>query len=164
MQRKILIVLSFLPFLFAMAGYVAYTQKADSEREFFFREQEEKKATGGVVLAGPYCFPDRHPGFLFSIVAITGVTFVSFCLFKRPFIPAIFAIASVSLFPYWFVETRIALSQAENFHTDGLDMILYRAGAFDVVVFVLTLFVAFWQVSVVLRAIIRELGRKKILP
>ncbi|MGB7208107.1 MAG: hypothetical protein WBD27_05550 [Pyrinomonadaceae bacterium] len=164
MERKILTVLSSLAFLCSIASYLTYTQKAEKEQEAYYIEQAEKIAGNEITLAGPYCFPDSHPDLLLSIVAITGVTFLSFCLFKRPFLLVLFSIASVSMFPYWFVETRSALSQTENFHTEGLNMIFYHAGLFDVVVLVLTSIVTFWQVSIVLRAIFKEFGRKKILP
>ncbi len=156
--------IAFIAFIFSIAGFIAYNNKDSNEREAYYRIQDEKKAKNEPVFSGPYCFPDRHPQLLRSIVLFVGATFFSLCFAKRYLLSFLFTIASLTSFIYWFVDTRKELVYDELGVIKGVNRIFYKAGDFDLTVFFLVSILFFWQISILLRMLIKTLQRKNELP
>jgi hypothetical protein len=163
-ERKLLLIIAFAAFIFSIAGSVIYSVKADIKRSEYYSEQEENKAQNKPIFSGPYCFPDKHPQLLRSIVLLAGVTFFSLCFAKRYLLSSLITTASLSVFVYWFIDTRKLLSDNESPVVKGLDRIFYRAGDIDLIVFLLVSILLFWQISILLRMLIKTLQRKTELP
>jgi hypothetical protein len=163
-EHKLLLVVSFAAFVFSIAGFLTYNIKADLAKSEYFREQEINEAENKPVLAGPYCFPDKHPQFLFSIILLAGSTFISLYFTQRYLLPFLFTIASLTMFGYWFFDTREALFYAESDFIKGVDRFFYNAGDFDLAVFFLSSILLFWQISILLRMLIKTTQKENGLP
>lgn len=163
-EHKLLLVAAFAAFIFSIVGYVGYVTKAEYEREAYFRLQAEKEARNEIVFAGPYCYPDKHPGFLVSIVLLLGAAFFSLCFAKWYLLSSYLTVASFSRFVDWFFDTRKLLSVSERQPAEALDNIFYNAGEVDLTVCLLVSILLFWQISILLRMLIKTMQRKSVLP
>ncbi|HEX8288824.1 MAG TPA: hypothetical protein VF556_12555 [Pyrinomonadaceae bacterium] len=163
-EHKLILLVAFASFIFSIAGSITYNIKADFARLEYYREQEENKAQNKPVFAGPYCFPDQHPEFLFSIILLVGLIFSSLCVTKRYLLSSIFTIASIAMFIFWFIDTRKELVYDELGIVKGVDRIFYKAGDFDLAVFFLVSILLFWQISILLRMLIKVLRKESVLP
>ncbi len=127
MAPKSIKILICLAFVFSAASFFSYTISAERERVAYFQDQEERRARNDIVFSGPYCYPDKHPNFLLSISFLTALTAVSIFFSRRPYLSAALSFAALSMFPYWFYDTKNAISQAENVHVEGLDFLIIVA-------------------------------------
>lgn len=164
MAHKSIKILICLAFAFSVAAYFSYTISAERERSAYFQDQEERRAKNDIVFSGPYCYPDKHPDFLLAISFLTASTVASIYFSRLPYLPAALSLAAFSMFPYWFYETKNAISQAENAQMEGLDSLIYHGGPFDVMVFVLLSIVAVWQTWTLLLFLVSPFRRKSSLP
>lgn len=163
--RIILIFLTALALGFSVASSSAYKARDDAERAAYYQEQEETKANGGITFSGPYCYPDRHPGFLFGITVLIGGA--TFCLFwfKSPLWSMPASLLAFLMYPYWYWWTWRAISMVESVDSiKGLDLYLYKANGFDLVVFSLLSLVIFIQSALVVRMISIFVKRGQPLP
>lgn len=163
-EHRLLLALAFAALIFSISGYVSYTAKADFERSEYFRIQEEKMARNELVFSGPYCHPDRHPQLLFSIVFLSGATFLSVCFAKWYLFSSLFTVASLSRFGYWFFDTRKQLVYDELGIAKGINRVFYNVGDSDLATFLLFSILLFWQISILLRMLIKTSQRKNVLP
>lgn len=166
--RFLLLAVALAAFIFSIVSYNVYTIKADNARAEYFRQQEEDKAQGKPVFSGPYCYPDRHPGFLISIVFLVGATFFSLLFAQKCWasflFTVFFTIVSLSRFIYWYFDTQKAMSYTENFVVEGVNRFFYNAGDFDLAVLLLVTTLFFWQISILLRMLVKSLQRNSELP
>jgi len=163
-ERRLLLAVAFAAFIFSIAGSIVYSVKADIKRSEYFKEQEENKVQGKPVFSGPYCTPDRHPQLLSSIILLVGATFFSLLFAKRYLLSFLLTIAALTKFVYWFIDTKKQMSDDIADFFKGIDRIFYNAGGFDVAVLVLLSILFFWQISILLRMLIKTLQRKTGLP
>lgn len=165
-EHRILIFIAFAAFAFSIFSYVSYTVEAEIERSEYFRQQEENRIQNKPVFSGPYCYPDRHPQFLFTIILLVGVTFLSFCLAKLYLFSFFFTIASIFRFIYQFFETGNEFLYDQLGILSGINRIFYYAGEFnpDIAVIFLLSILLFWQISILLRMLIKIVLRKNVLP
>jgi hypothetical protein len=163
-EHKLLLSITFAAFIFSFAGSISYSIKADLKRSEYFRQQEENRAQNKLSFSGPYCSPDRHPKLLSSIILLVGATFFSLCVTKRYLLSFLFTIASLTRFTYWFVDTKRQFSDDISGFVKGIDRFFYNAGAFDLAVLLLISIIFFWQISILLRMLIKTLQRKPELP
>ena len=159
-EHKLLLAIAFAAFIFSIAGSIAYSIKADIKRAQYYKEQEENKAQNKPVFSGPYCFPDKHPQFLFSIILLLGLTFSSLFISKRYLLSSLITIVTFSMFVDWFIDTKKLVSDNESPIVKGLERIFYNAGNIDLIVFLLVSILLFWQFSILLRMLIKTLQRK----
>jgi hypothetical protein len=165
-EKKILILIAFAAFAFSIFSFVSYNIEAEIERTEYFRQQEENRIQNKIVFSGPYCYPDRHPQFLFTIILLVGLTFLSICLAKLYLFSFFFTIASISRFIYQFFETRDDFNYDQLGIFSGVNRIFYYADKFDpnLAVNFLLLVLLFWQISILLRMLIKTSQRKNVLP
>ncbi len=163
-EHKLLLAVALAAFIFSIAGFLSYTIKADNERSEYYRIQEENKANNKISFSGPYCYPDKHPQLLFSILLLVGSTFLSLCVTKRYLLSSLFTVSSFTTFVYWFFDTRKKLSYAEADFVKGIDRIFYNAGDFDLTVLLLVSIILFWQISILLRMLIKTSQKENVLP
>ena len=163
-EHKLLLAIAFAAFIFSIAGSIAYSIKADIKRAEYYKEQEEDKDQNKIVFSGPYCFPDRHPQLLLTIVLLVGTTFFSLCFAKIYLLSFLLTIASLTKFIYWFIDSRRQLFDDVSEFVKGVDRVFYNAGSFDVIVFILVSILFFWQISILLRMLIKTSLRKTDLP
>jgi len=163
-EHKLLLAVALAAFIFSIAGFLSYTIKADNERSEYYRIQEENKANNKISFSGPYCYPDKHPQLLFSIILLVGSTFFSLYFTKRYLLSSLFTAASFTTFIYWFTDTRKALAYAESDLVKGIDRIFYNAGDFDLAVLLLVSILLFWQISILLRMLIKKSQKENVLP
>lgn len=116
----------------SIASSIAYNQRVIAEIEADKIEQAENKANYGFSLAGAYCFPDRHPSFLFWISALIAIGGGLLTLRKNVFWSFLAFLSATAFFPFWYWSTQLSLSMAENIEAVvGVDRFLYRANIFD---------------------------------
>lgn len=163
-EHKLLLSIAITSFIFSIAGSVAYSIKDSNERNEYYRKQKENEAQGKPVFAGPYCFPDQHPGLLFSIVLLTGATLFSICFAKKYLFSFLLTAATLSRFVFWFNSTQRELVYDSYDLLKVTDRFLYKAGDFDLAVLFLLSFLFFWQISILFRMLIKSLQRKSTLP
>ena len=163
-EHKLLLAVACAALIFSISGYIAYTVKAEYDRSEYFRIQEENWLQNKPVFSGPYCHPDKHPGFLISIVLLLGATFFSLCFAKWYLLSTLLTIASFSRFVYWFFDTRKELIYDELGILTGINRIFYRAGDFDLAALFLLSILLFWQISILMRILIKSSPGKNVLP
>lgn len=163
-EHKLLLVVAFAALIFSIVGSAAYAKKDFDERQEYYRIQAEKIARNEPTFSGAYCFPDKHPQFLFKIILILGLTFSSLCLVKSYLPSFLLTIVSFSMYVYWFFDTKRLLASNEWTNVQGLERIFYRAGNFDFAVFSLVSILLFWQISILLRMLIKTLQKERALP
>lgn len=162
-EHKLLLAAALTAFVFSIAGYIAYSIKADNERSEYFKRQEENKAQNKPVFAGPYCFPDKHPKFLFSIILLAGSIFLSLCFAKKYLFSFSFTAAAMTRYYFWFIDTQELFDTKLN-APEHINRFFYNAGGFDFAAFLLVSILLFWQISILFRILIKSLQRKFELP
>lgn len=163
-EYRVILAIAFAAFIFSIAGSIAYAIKADVKRSEFYKEQEANEAQHGYSFSGPYCTPDRHPQLLVSIVLLVGATFFSLCIAKKYVLSTLLTTASLTRFIHWFVETRDLFNAGVLDSVRGIDRIFYNSGFFDITVLFLISGLLFWQISILLRMLIKNTHRKIELP
>lgn len=163
-ERRLILLIAFAAFIFSIVGFISYTVKEDIKRTEYFREQEENRRQNKPSFAGPYCFPDRHPELLASIIWLVGATFFALCVARKYFLPFLLTIASLSRFLSWLVSSRNQLYDDISDFVKGVDRFFYNAGNFDLAVLLFLSILFFWQISILLRILIKNLQRKTALP
>ena len=165
-EHRILIFIAFAAFAFSIFSFVSYNTEAEIKRSEYFRQQEENRIQNKPVFSGPYCYPDRHPQFLFTIILLVGLTFLSICLAKTYLFSFFFKVVSISRFIYQFFETRNDFDYDQLRILSGVNQIFHYAGKFDpnLAVNFLLLILLFWQISILLRMLIKTSQRKNVLP
>ncbi len=86
-----------------------------------------------------------------------------FLIWNLNFITVIFSIILTSLlsmfFDRWFIETQVKIDYAAKRNLDyefkTLDFVLLSGSVFDVVTFLIVNFLLFWQISILLRMLIK---------
>ena len=163
-ERKLLLTVAFTALIFSIAGSVTYNIKDYYERNAYYELQAEKISKNEPTFSGAYCFPDKHPQFLFSIILLLCLTFSSLCIAKRYLLSCLMTIASFSMFVYWFNDTQKALFYNKTAIVKGLDRFFYKAGEFDAAVCFLLSILLFWQISILFRMLIKTLQKERTLP
>jgi Zn-dependent protease with chaperone function len=163
-EHKLLLIVALAALIFSIAGSAAYAKKDSDERDEYDRIQAENIVNNEPVFSGAYCHPDKHPQFLFSIILLLGLTFCSLCFAKKYLLSSSLTFASVLMFVYWFINTQKLLSDNESPTIKGLDRLFYKAGDFDIVVCSLVSILLFWQISILLRMLVKTLQTKNELP
>ena len=150
----------FVIFALSIGGYLAYLIKDQQERDAYYQQQTENEAQGKVTFAGPYCFPDKHPTFLLINILLIGMLGVSLLFPKLIWLSILLNGFSISRFVYWYFDTQRLLSTNETHNVKDLDSIIYKANEFDVLVLFLLSILLFWQISILLRMLIKTVQRK----
>lgn len=163
-EHKLLLIVALAALIFSIVGSASYVKKDSDERAEYYRIQAEKSANNEMTFSGPYCYPDKHPQFLFSIILLLGLTFCSLCFAKKYLLSSSLTFASVLMFVYWFSNTQKLLSNNESPTIKGLDRLFYKAGDFDIVVCSLVSILLFWQISILLRMLVKTTQKDEALP
>lgn len=163
-ERKLILIVAFAAFIFSIVGSIVYSVKADIKRTEYFREQEENRKQGKLSFSGPYCTPDRHPQFLSTIILVVGAMFFSICLTKKYILSFLLTITALSRFLSWLIYSRKQLFDDVSDFVHGIDRVFYNAGTFDLTVLLILSILFFWQISILLRMLIKTLQRKTELP
>ncbi|MDQ3321893.1 MAG: hypothetical protein M3525_05590 [Acidobacteriota bacterium] len=61
-------------------------------------------------------------------------------------------------------DTKKTLFSLEITNVEGLDGIFYNAGDYDLITLLLVSILLFWQISILLRMLIKTLQKEKALP
>lgn len=114
-----------------------------------------------------YSFEPTHPRFL--VLSLTtlcfGIAFTLLFKFRTYLIAFFFNILSLPAFIYWWHFTATLISSFEDFSSaKTTDFILYQASYFDFSLFLLMVFLLFWQFSILLRGLFRNSQIKYSLP
>lgn len=162
--RKLLLLLSFAAIIFSIISYDAYLIQDQKERDDYYQKQSENEAKGLGTFAGPYCFPDKHPQFLSLNILLAGLIFATL-IFSRTFLFSyFFSGVLVSRFVYWFYDTQRAVSSNELFEPQGLNYFFINATIFDILTLSILSVLFFWQISILLRMLIKTSQKENILP
>ncbi|HQU85108.1 MAG TPA: hypothetical protein PKY59_18350 [Pyrinomonadaceae bacterium] len=146
-------------FSLTICSYNYYTIKENEKRDAYFNNIEN----GGVSFAGPYCFPDKHPGLLLINIFLA-VSMLFTAIFRKTFFFSyIFSFGLIWSFVKWYFDTQFAISTNETFIAKGLDPFLYQANFFDAAIILILSIIIFWQISILLRMLIKKLNGKEIL-
>lgn len=122
-----------------------------------------QKLTGFAV----YSFEPTHPRFL--VLSVTTLCFgiASILLFKfcTYLITLFLNILNILAFVCWLNFTTMIISSFEDLNSvRSMDFILYQASFFDLSLFFLIISLLFWQSSILLRMLIKNIQRKNSLP
>src|SRR5687767_14178990 len=131
-RRIIIFALALFAFGSSVVSSVAYNQRVNAEIAAYEIEQAENKANYGISFSGPYCYPDRHPRFLFFISAIIAIGGVLLIICKNAVWSFLAFIVAFTFFPLWYWTTQRSLGMAESVDwVVGIDKYLYKASVFD---------------------------------
>ena len=152
-NRVICLVLAIAAVASSIASSATYNREEEAKLQAYYVEQEEIKARGEITFSGPYCVPDRHPQFLILLTTllITGSFILVIAKNLLWSLPAF--LSALLMFPYWLWDTRWAISMAENVAVEGLDLVLFRANAFDLFTLAFLSLVVVYQSSLVIKAV-----------
>lgn len=133
MKRRTLLAIVALAFGFSAFGFLSYTVSAEMERAAYFREQETRRAEGKIVFSGPYCYPDRHPGFLFKMTFLIGITTLVIAFGKGNIFPTALLLLTTWIYGGWYSETQERLAMSEYYVPVGFESYFLNASFHDVV-------------------------------
>lgn len=163
-ERKALLIVGLATFIFSIAGFVSYNVKEDLKRAEYYRQQDENQAQGKPVFAGPYCFPDKHPHLLLKITGAASLTFLLLIFSKRYFLSTLSTFGLFGLFIAWYLATQNELRYVDWGIFQSIDRFFFKAGDFDLTVFILSIILLFWQFSILLRGLFKNSQIKNSLP
>ncbi len=163
-ERKLLLIFSLALFIFSFASLSAYTIKEEIERNAYFKKQAEDEAKGLGSFSGPYCFPDKHPQFLLLNLLLAGLIFVTLFSARIQIFSVFFSGYLISRFAFWFYDTQKMLSNNEFFEPQGLNNFFHKATNFDLLTLSTLSLLCFWQISILLRILIKTTQKEQNLP
>jgi hypothetical protein len=162
-SRIILLALALFALGTSIASSVAYNLRVNAEIEAYKIEQAESKANGEMSFSGAYCYPGRHPSFLFFISALIAVGGGLLLLCKNAVWSFLGFLSAFASFPFWYWSTELSLSMAENIESVvGVDRFLYKASVFDLLSLTLLLSIITFQSSQFLLNIYSSQRRVKL--
>ncbi len=162
--RKLLLIVGFALFTFSFISLCAYTIKDQVERDSDEQKQAENAAKGLPAFSGPYCFPDKHSQFLSLNILLAGLIFGTAFFSKTFLFSAFFSGMLFSRYVYWYYDTQKALSLNELYFPQGLNHFFYKATIFDLLTLSILSILFFWQISVLLRILIKTIQKEESLP
>ncbi|HMO80963.1 MAG TPA: hypothetical protein PKD24_09235 [Pyrinomonadaceae bacterium] len=163
MRRHTLMALTLVALGFASYSFADYTIKEEVKRTAFYAEQEWNSRNGGIVISGPYCYPDPHPGRLLGIAFLIGITALVIRYSRSNAVPAALALLTTWLFGGWYYWTRMAISFAESAEVKGLDRYFYNASPHDIAVMMMISFVALNFTARSLESVVHRFERRDLI-
>ncbi len=164
-EHKFLLIVAFLTFVFAFASFTF--SLIEIHNTFVAEEQKDLQRQANNVILGIYTFV-RAPIAPFLTLAETLLsvfTFLSLLKARKFLSSSFFIILSFLIFIFWFVDTRNSIPSLEvPSSVKGCDKILSDANSLDFIVLSLVSILLFWQISILLRMLIKTLQRKTELP
>lgn len=167
-ERKLLLTLAFLCFLFSIFNfsgclinkYNSYVSEKQSDME--------AQANDDVHFA-IYSFerPPLNPLFSFVNIFLLSFAFINLYKSKRFLLSSFFTSISFYFFIYLIIDTRRLIGAEEEDSTlplTNLDRIIYKASYLEFACYLTVSILLFWQISILLRMLIRNSQRKNVLP
>jgi len=165
-EHKLLLIFAFILFILAFTNFVCDSIESYNKR--FQEEQIElkEKANNNGNSFGIYGdWGANRPWYRFSFIFLTLLAFLTLQKIRVFIFPLFITIVPFSIFAYWFIRTYnlIVIDEFVSRHK-GLDRTLIIATVFDYLIFFFVSILLFWQISILLRMLIKTLQRKSILP
>ncbi len=168
--HQILLIMTFVSFVLAVSSFAFSCVKIYNESISEIQQDLEREAnyvntdklSFGIYVLTP------APIAPFLILAEVFLTFITFLFLLKPgkfFLSSFSTILSFLLFVFWFVSTRyLVLGITDSPKPQGLEGILTHSNGFDFILLFFVSILLFWQISILLRMLIKTMQRKSELP
>ncbi len=127
-----------LAFGLSAFSFVSYQVRSGMELAAYYQEQEERRAKGGMIFSGPYCYPDPHPRRLLLLAFLTGVTALAIAYGKGNILPASLLLITTYLHGLWYRYTQETLAMTELYVPKNYDSFFLNASILDLAAIGLT--------------------------
>jgi len=165
-EYKLLLIVAFIAFIFAFTNCASDTLEKYNQQIQEEQIELKDKANGNYAAFSVYDNGwDGHPLIRFALVFLTVLIFLALRKTRKFIFSMYFTIVPFLIFIRWFIKINYAISTNETAHEYSvLDRIFTVATTFDYIVFLFVSILLFWQISILLRMLIKTLQRKTELP
>jgi hypothetical protein len=164
-EHRLLSYAAMTAFIFSVAGLFSNIIDAYNNVVKLDQHRLARKAYGEIPFFEPCDFTGGYPQYLIFLILLLGLNYLFIINAKKFLLASLTTLFSVLFFLKWFFDTRNELLALEGIpDIKGLDSFFYKAGNFDLIVFLLVSVLFFWQISILLRILIKTLQRKQALP
>jgi len=167
-EHKLLLIVAFMTFVFAFSNFTSQT--IQNYNDSVSKQQEELKEKANKandeISFGLYILgrADLRPFYNLSLIFLSLFIFLALKKSKIFLLSSLFTVCSFLIFFAWFVDYNHAINSNETKPPTVLERLLIIASIFDYIVFVCVSILLFWQISILLRMLIKTLQRKTELP
>jgi hypothetical protein len=169
-ERKFLMVIAFLTVVLSFASFASqilenYNKNIAEKHQELKRKADNIKTDGISFGLYEISGTNLRPFYSLSLIFLNICAFTSLRKSKKFVFSTLFTIFSFLVFIHWFTATRMAITVSEVADSiNGLNRYFYQAGITDFLVFLLVAILLFWQISILLRMLIKNTQRKNVLP
>ena len=165
-EHKLLLIVAFIALILALSSFVSFSIETYNKQVQAEQIELKEKANGEYISFGIYGdWGDSRPLYRFSFIFPTLFTFLILRKTRLIIFSLFFTSIPFFIFIYWFFKINHAISTNETLSKlTVLDRIFTIATTFDYVVFLFISILLFWQISILLRMLIKTLQRKTQLP
>lgn len=168
-ERKPLLALSFLYLLLSVFSFTNYV--ISSYNSYVSEQQIELKAKANGIYFSIYSFESAplNPIFSFANIFFASLACINFYKSKNFLVSFCCPFVSFCFFILLLIGTRQMIN-AEGVDSDlslsltGLDKIIYKTNYFDLTCYLTVSILLLWQISILLRMLIKTQQMKSVLP
>lgn len=163
--KKFLSVISFSAFSFSILSFFAYLIITYNNQVSYNQSQISADFNSGLKIFCSHCRPEYSPLFPLLLILLSGLVFLSLVRIRKLYLAFFFIDFTFFSFAYWFFN--LVKGMIENDGAAGLtryELFFKFANGFDLIAFICISILFFWQISYLLRMLIKTLQRKNKLP
>jgi len=168
-EHKFLLVFAFIVFVLAFSSFTSHIIESYNDSVSQTQEKLEKKAN--YVKTNEVSFEfydltrtDPRPFYNLFISLLSLFAFLALLKTKKFVLPSFFTAFSFLIFSTWFISFNRAINHNETQPPNLLERFLIIAAIFDYVVFSFVSILLFWQISILLRMLVKTLQKDEALP
>jgi hypothetical protein len=163
-EHKLLSYAAMIAFIFSVASLVSQFIGAYNDGVQIEQSRLAHQANSEMFFE-PFYFYGGYPQYLIFLILLLGLNYLFIINARRFLFASLTTFFSFLFFVKWFIYTREGLSEMEGVsHIKGLESFFFQAGNFDLIVLLLVSILLFWQISILLRMLIKTVQRKYVLP
>ena len=168
-EHKLLLAFAFVVFVLAFSSFASHIiesyNNSVSQIQFELKEEATRVNTDKVSF-GIYSNygTDWRLSYRFFIVLSFLFTIAALFKTKRFLLPSLFTSLSFFIFLTWFINFNRMINHNETLPPNFLERLLKIAEPFDYAVFLSVSILLFWQISILLRMLVKTSQKEKALP
>ena len=164
-----LLIFAFIVFALAFSNLTS--RIIESYNNSVSEAQEELKEKANYIRNSEVSFgiyslygTDPRPFYNLLINLLSLFTFLALCKTKKFILPSFFTALSFLIFLTWFISFNRTINNNETQPPNTLERLLILGAIFDYVVFFSVSILLFWQISILLRMLVKTLQKDEALP
>ncbi len=161
-EYRLLLIIAFISFVLAVSSFISFSIESYNEEVELHQTYSEIKANSGATFAVD-AGQDFRPLYRRWFIFLTLFIFLAVLNAKKFLVSFSFTLIPFLIFTYWIVRTNEDIKLNETYMS-GTPHLLKIATHYDYFVFLFISILLFWQISILLRMLIKTLQRKTELP